>query len=113
MKKEGCYLGLIMQNKSSEIKTLIANFENLFYTIRGQRVILDSDLAGLYKISISKLHKLVKKHPKRFPDDFMFQLTDSEFKNLMGEKYITNKRKPLYVFTECGVLCYQGYLIMI
>ena len=53
------------------------------YFIRGQKVMLDKDLAELYNVQPRDLNKAVKRNIKRFPDDFMFQLTPEEFKNLM------------------------------
>ncbi len=52
------------------------------YLIRGQKVMLDRDLAELYDVTTGNLNKAVKRNPKRFPDDFMFQLTEEEFKKL-------------------------------
>jgi ORF6N domain len=56
---------------------------NKIYLIRDQKIMLDKDLAELYKVTTSYLNKTVKRNLKRFPDDFMFQLTADEFKNLM------------------------------
>ena len=78
------------------------------YTIRGQRVMLDSDLANLYEVETKVLNQAVKRNPDKFPKSFMFQLTKEEF-----EKVVTNcdhlqnlKYRPTlpYVFTEHGVL---------
>jgi len=97
-----------VMTEDTKLKTLITKLEDLTFIIREQRVILDSDLAELYKITTSKLHRAVKKHLERFPSDFMFQLTDEEFKNLMGEKYMPCKGKLPYVFTEGGVFMLSG-----
>ncbi len=56
---------------------------NKIYFIRGQKVMLDKDLSILYNVSTSNLNKAVKRNIKRFPEDFMFQLTSEEFKNLI------------------------------
>ena len=53
--------------------------ENLIYEIRGKQVMLDSDLAKLYEILTGNLNKAVKRNIKRFPESFMFQLTDEEY----------------------------------
>ncbi len=53
------------------------------YLIRGQKVMLDRDLAELYNVTTSNLNKAVKRNVLRFPEDFMFQLTETEFKNLI------------------------------
>lgn len=79
---------------------------NLIYEIRGQKVMLDSDLASLYGITTSNLNKAVKRNIKRFPCDFMFQLTKEEF-HLIFQNGISNKRGGRrfmpFVFTEQGV----------
>ena len=56
---------------------------NKIYLIRGQKVMLDSDLAKLYGIETFNLNKAVKRNISRFPEDFMFQLTKEEFQNLI------------------------------
>ena len=52
------------------------------YEIRGRRVMLDKDLADLYQVTTGNLNKAVKRNIKRFPPDFMFQLTNAEFEEL-------------------------------
>ncbi len=52
---------------------------NKIYFIRGQKIMLDKDLANLYDVITGNLNKAVKRNLKRFPDDFMFQLTEAEF----------------------------------
>ncbi len=86
---------------------------NKIYLIRNQKVMLDKDLAELYQVSTGNLNKAVGRNIKRFPDDFMFQLTDSEFKNLMFQNGISSwggTRKLPYVFTEQGVAMLSGLL---
>ena len=56
--------------------------QSKIYEIRGQRVMLDRDLAELYQVTTGNLNKAVKRNIKRFPSDFMFQLTTSEFAQL-------------------------------
>ena len=53
------------------------------YFIRGQKVMLDRDLAEMYNVTTGNLNKAVKRNLKRFPEDFMFQVTTEEFKNLI------------------------------
>lgn len=53
---------------------------NKIYLIRNQKVMIDSDLAELYQVTTGNLNKSVSRNIKRFPDDFMFQLTEIEFK---------------------------------
>ena len=55
--------------------------ESMIYVIRGQKVILDSDLAGLYEVETKMLKRSVKRNIERFPDDFMFELTKEELGN--------------------------------
>ena len=55
------------------------NLQGLIYTIRGVQVMYDSDLAELYGVEIKRLNEQVKRNRERFPEEFMFQLTDEEF----------------------------------
>ena len=83
--------------------------EDLIYEIRGRHVMVDSDLARLYEVETKQLNRQVKRNIERFDDDFMFQLTDSEYKNLkcqIGTSSSNNyggRRTLPYVFTEMGV----------
>ena len=80
--------------------------QNLIYEIRGQRVMLDSDLAKLYQVTTGALNQAVKRNMERFPADFMFRLTDDEVLNMMSQSVISSKRKassPPFAFTEQGV----------
>jgi hypothetical protein len=83
------------------------------YHIRGQKVMLDKDLAGLYRVTTSNLNKAVNRNRRRFPDDFMFQLTKEEFSNLIfqnGTSRWGGTRKRPYAFTEQGVAMLSGVL---
>jgi hypothetical protein len=86
---------------------------NKIYLIRNQKVMLDSDLAELYQVETKVLNQQVKRNLKRFPDDFMFQLTEQEFDHLKSQ-FVTSswggKRKLPYVFTEQGVAMLSGIL---
>lgn len=78
------------------------------YIIRGEKVMLDSDLAELYSVETKNLNKAVKRNIRRFPEDFMFQLTNDEYKSLMfqfgtSKKGRGGRRTPPYAFTEQGV----------
>jgi hypothetical protein len=87
--------------------------QNKIYEIRGQRVMLDRDLAELYRVTTSALNQAVKRNIKRFPDDFMFQLTSDEFANLISQNVISSwggVRKMPFVFTEQGVAMLSGVL---
>ena len=59
--------------------------QNLIYEIRGQKVMLDSDLAKLYQVETKVLNQAVRRNIKRFPEDFMFQLENKEFANLKSQ----------------------------
>ena len=59
------------------------SIESKIFSIRSKRVMLDRDLAGLYGVATGNLNKAVSRNIERFPEDFMFQLTKEEFKNLI------------------------------
>lgn len=69
---------------------IIQSLQNRIYEIRGQRVILDKDIAQLYEIETKVLNQSVKRHIERFPDDFMFQLTTKEFENIQMQNKVNN-----------------------
>ena len=84
------------------------NIENLIHEIRGQKVMLDRDLADLYKVEVKRLNEAVKRNIKRFPLDFMFQLTDEECFILRSQIATSSfnhggRRYNPFVFTEQGV----------
>ena len=66
------------------------NIESLIRTIRGQKVMVDFDLAMLYGVQTKALNQAVKRNTKRFPDDFMFQLTQEEW-NILRSQIVTAK----------------------
>jgi hypothetical protein len=77
------------------------------YLVRGQKVMLDEDLAELYQVSTGRLNEQVKRNIDRFPADFMFKLTEEEFKNLKSQNATSRwggRRKLPSAFTEHGVL---------
>ena len=90
--------------------------ENLIYEIRGVQVILDSDLARLYECvnGTKDINKAVKRNIERFPENFMFQLTDEEYDNLRFQsgtsKLRGGRRYNPYVFTEQGVAMLSSVL---
>lgn len=90
--------------------------ENLIYEIRGVQVILDSDLARLYECvnGTKDINKAVKRNIERFPENFMFQLTDVEYDNLRFQigtsKVRGGRRYNPYVFTEQGVAMLSSVL---
>ena len=78
--------------------------QNKIYEIRGQRVMLDFDLANMYQIPTKALKQAVKRNIERFPERFMFQLTEHEFLRFQnGISSWGGTRKLPYVFTEQGV----------
>ncbi|MDE6265620.1 MAG: ORF6N domain-containing protein [Paramuribaculum sp.] len=95
----------------------LQQIQSKIYEIRGQKVMLDRDLAELYNVTTSNLNKSVKRNIKRFPADFMFQLTKSEFDALRENLIFQNgtskwggTRKLPYAFTEQGLAMLSGLL---
>lgn len=107
---------------------IIQTIQNRIYEIRGERVMLDRDLAALYETETKALNLAVKRNIKRFPKDFMFQLTKEEFENLRFQiETLEKSDNPLrlqnetskgrggtrympYAFTEQGVAMLSGIL---
>jgi ORF6N domain len=86
---------------------------NKIYFIRNQKVMLDADLSELYGIETKRLNEQVKRNIARFPEDFMFQLTELEFQNLKSQIATSSwggTRKLPYAFTEHGVLMLSSVL---
>lgn len=91
----------------------IINIEPKIYTVRGVKVMLDSDLAFLYGVPTGVLNQAVKRNIMRFPEEFMFQLTQEEWQNLISQFVISSwggRRKLPYVFTEHGVTMLSSVL---
>ena len=108
----------------------VTNIQSKIFEIRGQRVMLDRDLAELYHVTTGNLNKAVKRNIRRFPPDFMFQLTKGEFEllkeSLIFQNGISNEdaksasgilrtgrggvRQLPYAFTEQGVAMLSGVL---
>jgi len=87
--------------------------ENKILFLRGKKVMLDKDLATLYGVETFNLNKAVKRNIDRFPEDFMFQLNNEEFKNLTFQNGISSwggTRKLPYAFTENGVAMLSSVL---
>jgi len=81
--------------------------DNLILEIRGQKVIIDSDLARLYEVETKRLNEQVKRNMDRFPEDFMFQLSEEEFLVLKSQFATSSwggRRSLPYVFTEHGAI---------
>lgn len=89
--------------------------QSKIYDIRNQKVMLDYNLAELYEIETRILNQSVKRNYKRFPSDFMFQLTEKEWENMSSQIVTTSisKRPKMalpYAFTEQGVAMLSGIL---
>jgi len=83
------------------------------FLIRGQKVMIDRDLAELYDVETRILNQAVRRNRNRFPDDFMFQLTAKEYKNLRSQFVISSWGGSRYlpmVFTEQGVAMLSSVL---
>jgi hypothetical protein len=83
-----------------------ADIQHKIYEIRGQKVMLDFDLAEMYEVETRVLNQAVKRNAMRFPSDFMFQLTNKEYDNLMSQIVISSwggTRKLPFAFTEHGI----------
>ena len=90
--------------------------ERAILLIRGEKVMLDSDLAAIYGVTTKALNQAVKRNVSRFPEDFMFQLTVDEVANLNRSQFVTGSQKhrdprfPPYAFTEHGALMLANVL---
>lgn len=100
----------------SNLPIVMVSEENILekiYLIRGQKVMLDRDLAEMYGVEVKRLNEAVKRNATRFPEDFMFQLAQNEWRNLKSQ-FATSSwggaRKPPYVFTEQGVAMLSSVL---
>ena len=105
----GSNLGEGLMNKPASIQTAQQHLTVLVQTIRGQKVILDADLAAVYGVPTRRLNEQVKRNADRFPADFVFQLTSEEFKILMSQNATSSsgyggRRKLPLAFTEHGAI---------
>jgi phage regulator Rha-like protein len=110
---------IVTSNKIENMKnTQIKNVEDVeekIYLIRGQRVMIDSDLAEVYQVETKMLNRAVKRNLNRFPTDFMFQLTEDEIQSLRFQIGTSNegrggRRYLPYVFTEHGAVMLASVL---
>src|SRR5206468_7142175 len=107
------YLDQFDQSMSSHRR--IANLESAIHLIRGQRVMLDADLAMIYGVTTKRLNEQLKRNRLRFPPDFAFQLTVQEFTNLKSQIATSSlahggRRKLPRAFTEQGVAMLSSVL---
>jgi hypothetical protein len=93
---------------NKQISTGVDDIGSVIRTIRGQKVILDSDLARIFGVPTFRFNEAVKRNRGRFPDDFLFQLTREEESNLISQIAISSshggRRKLPYAFTENGAI---------
>lgn len=98
---------------SKEISIPDEALMNKIRLVNGTKVMLDSDLAELYQVETKVLNQAVKRNSERFPDDFMFQLADEQWKNLKSQNVTSSwggRRTLPYVFTEQGVAMLSSVL---
>lgn len=94
----------------------LERIERRILLIRGQKVMLDADLAGLYGVPTKKLNQAVKRNVERFPEDFMFRLTKHEAAAVLRSQFVTSndgrggRRYNPYAFTEQGVAMLSSVL---
>lgn len=88
------------------------NIDMSIFNIRGQRVILDTELAQIYGVTTKRLNEQVKRNLDRFPDDFMFQLNEEEEMNLRAQSSSNHggRRTKYFAFTEHGALMLASVL---
>ena len=99
--------------ENAELAATGAQIESRMFVIRGQKVMLSNDLAGLYEVEPRALVQAVKRNIGRFPGDFMFQLDSGEFANLKSQNVISSwggARTAPYAFTEQGVAMLSSVL---
>ena len=101
--------GRVHSERMPKSKELVGRVESRILVLRGQKVILDSDLAQLYGVEVKRLNEQVKRNQERFPADFMFRLIDKEDEILRSQIATSNegrggRRYPPYAFTEHGAI---------
>jgi phage regulator Rha-like protein len=99
----------------SSLSVPVEIIERRIYLIRGQKVMLDSDLAEIYQVPTKSLNLAVRRNTERFPGDFMFQLSKEEFENLRFQIATSSsgyggRRYQPYAFTEHGVAMLSSVL---
>ncbi len=107
-----------MKKKTTELVLANEKMINKIYIVRGEKVMLDRDLAELYGVPTSQLNQAVKRNIERFPKDFMFQLKHEEYVNLKSQIVISSSEKQNYggirklpfAFTEHGILMLSSVL---
>ena len=97
------------------MKIQLEQIQDMIYVINGQKVMLDSDLAKLYKVETKVQNQAIKRNIKRFPEDFMFQLSFDQYDNLRSQIVTSSsnyggRRYQPFVFTENGVAMLSSIL---
>jgi hypothetical protein len=116
-------ISLVAPDSAMASARKIDNVQSAIYLIRGQRVMLDSDLAAIYQVTTKQLNQQSKRNKDRFPEDFAFQLMAEEFRNLKSQiatsslrsQFVTSKRRGgrrylPWAFTEHGALMLASVL---
>lgn len=103
-----------MSEETKEVVVQESTIKNLIYVIRGQQVMLDSDLATLYQVETKVFNQAVKRNMERFPEEFCFQITKEDYSSLRSQ-IVTSKGKGgrrylPYVFTEPGIAMLSAVL---
>lgn len=114
---------IVINNENNLIPTNVIEYEinnirSLIYTIRGKQVMLDSDVARLYHYPTKRINETVKRNKERFPENFCFQLADTDLQNLRSQTATSSLEKENYggrrylpyVFTEQGIAMLSGLL---
>ncbi|NLJ83034.1 MAG: ORF6N domain-containing protein [Bacteroidales bacterium] len=101
---------------SNELKITQQHIKNRIFTLRGEQVMLDRDLAEMYQVETKVLNQAVKRNIERFPNSFRFQLTKNEYENLRSQFVTSNnshggRRYMPYAFTEQGVAMLSAVLL--
>ena len=103
-----------MKNKKQKLIIVPEKIESKIFFIRGKKVMLDRDLAGLYEVETKVLNQAVKRNRERFPTDFMFQLNKQESVHFLRSQFVTSnrggQRYDSYAFTEQGVAMLSSVL---
>ncbi len=103
------------KKKTADVTVTREEIEQAIHVVRGQRVMLDADLARLYGVTTAALNQAVKRNADRFPEDFAFQVTSQEFTSLISQIVISKtgrggRQKRPWVFTEHGVAMLSSVL---
>ncbi|MGK5082051.1 ORF6N domain-containing protein [Bdellovibrionota bacterium FG-1] len=101
-------MALALWSTMTKIEVKVSEIESKIFLIRGEKILLGPDLAEVYEVPTKRLSEQVRRNLRRFPLDFMFILTDQEFRNLKSQFATSSSewggsRKPPMAFTEQGV----------